>query len=286
MNKKQKQILVALGVGALALLGNKLYLDAEREALLPQNSLTVVTTKESIRAGTRLANSMIKEAKVPSKYLPKTAIRWSERDNYIGQEVSVDVPSSEYVLQTYFLERATVGQTLSAQISGDNMRAITIPVDELNSLSRSIVAGDKIDIIFTFSVPSISAKVSAILLQNVSVISTGSYSVAEQELGTRGGQSDRYSSLTLLLNADDAFRLNYARQLGAINVVLRNSSDSGQLDLVPVSGYIDLLSASDREKVEKAVVAHSKFTDPTQSEFKDQLKEIFKQKQQQDLLKK
>ncbi len=287
MDKKRKHALMALGFGALALLGNKFYLDTERDNLLPKNHKSVVVVSRHVPAGTRISNKQLKRSKVPEKYLPKTRILWADRDQFVGQEVSVDVPSGDYLLQNHFIERVSVGHTLSAQLSGENVRAINLPVDETNSLARSIVSGDKIDIVLTFTVPRTSSKLSTILLQNVPVISTGSYSIVEQQLGAKGGRPQRYNSLTLALNAEDAFRLNYAREAGRVSILLRNSGDNNILDVQPIKGLHDLLSAQDRETVAKLVKnSGTGLSQAEQDKFRQQMAEVLKQGRQQSLLNK
>lgn len=165
--------------------------------------------------------------------------------------LATKVLAGDYILETAFTSVGVVGKTLSQQLEGDEFRAITMPVDETNSLARSLVTGDRIDIIFNSrSLPNLRQKVSSILLQNVPIISTGSYSAASQELGdsSKGG---RYSTLTLKLTAQDAARLNYARQAGTISLMLRSIRDNKILDLAPITNIQDLLSAADKTTSEK-----------------------------------
>ena len=244
-----KQLLIALGVGALALLGNKTYLDSRVSELSPKEYVSVVRAKSRLRAGTRITTALLEQAKVPKNYVPLAGVKWADRESLVGEELTVDVLKGDYLLGGYFTSGGTVGKTLSQQLAGENARAITLPVDEMNSLSSSIVAGDRIDILFTFNLPVVNQKVSTTLLQNVLVLSTGRYSQSEQELGGSGARAKRYNSLTLKLSAEDAMRLTYAEQIGKTHIVLRAQTDDGVVKAAPVGTVADLLSPADKDAI-------------------------------------
>ena len=247
--KKQKQLLLALAIGALVFFGNKTYLDARVSELSPKKYVGVVRAKTRLRSGSRLSMGMLEQAKVPENFVPKASVRWNDRDSLVGEELNVDVLKGDYILNSYFAVGGSVGRTLSQQLSGENFRAITIPVDDVNSLARSIVSGDRIDISITFTMPVLNQKVSTTLLQNVLVLSTGQYSQVAQELGQRGGRNGRYNSLTLKLGVEDAMRLNYARQIGKIGILLRSPTDDALAQVSPIGSVADLLSAADKQAI-------------------------------------
>ncbi len=166
--------------------------------------------------------------------------------------IEVPVQAGDYILDTYFRIKRAAGNRLSDQVPSDKYRAITLPVDQMDSFAGSVVTGDRIDLFFTFSVPGTGQQMSVMLLQGVQVISTGSYSVTEQELGERGGRTKRLNSVTLLLSVFDAQRLNYARQVGKLDVVLRNATDQANVDMKPIGGIQDILAGPEKEMFERA----------------------------------
>jgi len=281
VSKKQKQLLFALVIGLLVTFATKMYLESRISEYRDAKRTSVVRAKKQLRAGTRLSRSMVEKASVPTRYVPKARVKWSQLNDILGQELNDDVIAGDYVLTSYFRTIGTVGAVLSEQLEGENYRAITLPVNDTNSLSRSIVTGDKIDIVLTFNAPPIREKISIILLQNVPVISTGSYSAAEQELGARGVRAKRYNSITLRLSARDAMRLNYARQEGQISILLRNSKDSNTLDLPPIAGVLDLLDTSEKDMVKKIEARRMEATRVEGERFKEQVKALMKMQRQQ-----
>lgn len=284
---KRKQLIIALVIGALAFFGNKTYLDARVSELSPKKYIAVVRAKTRLRAGTRLAMGMLEQAKVPGNFIPKASVKWSDRGSLVGEELSVDVLKGDYLLNSYFTVSGSVGRTLSQQLSGENFRAITLPVDEVNSLARSIVTGDRIDISLTFMMPVINQKVATTLLQNVLVLATGQYSQVDQELGQRGGRKGRYNSLTLKLSIEDAMRLNYARQVGKLGVLLRSPTDDAIANVAPIGSIVELLSPADKEAiVSLAARVKSKGGDEVDARMRKQIATLLEMQRRQGAAKK
>ena len=273
-----KQLLIAIGLGAVATLCNYEYLRIQKTNLDPGKRVPVLVSTKELSEGTTLSGSMMKRTTVPEIYAPKGKI--GDPKEVEGQELSSRVRSGDYILWNDISGRQLVGKRLSEQVDPkDGTRAITIPVDELNSLSRSLTNGDRIDILYTFSFPGISQKLSVLLMQNVQIINTGSYSVAEQERG-ESGAGKKYGAITLKLSAQDALRLNYARQNGQISVLLRNSQDNGSIDIKPITSIEDVLSATERESI-TAMSQKVQVTPDSMDKLRDQFKGIIEAQKKQ-----
>lgn len=260
---KKKQLLLAIIVGAIALLGNKMYITSRIGQFQNKRYVEVVRAKKAIRAGTPYSTALVDRARVPEEYVPRAKIDWAQKDQYAGQNLAVDILAGDYILETSFSTPTSVGRTLSQQLEGEDFRAITIPVDDTASFARSIVTGDRIDILYSFSVPGLRQRLSTVLLQNVPIISTGSYSAADQELGEKGGKSNRYNSITLKLSAQDAMRLTYARQAGSIQLLLRSLKDAKPVDAPAITGIEDILSANDKAMIETLIAQEKKKSEPS-----------------------
>ncbi|HQH26371.1 MAG TPA: Flp pilus assembly protein CpaB, partial [Oligoflexia bacterium] len=198
MSKKQKQLILALILGLIVALIHNSYVESRISEYRDRKEIVVFVAAQPIAAGDELTREMVKKVSVPENYAPRTRIRDVDLPQWLGQKVAVEVPKDDYVLSSYFTPITPVGRKLSDQLSGQlDYRAITIPVDDTSSLARSVVAGDKVDIIFTFAMPPLRQKFSTVLLQNMPVIATGGYSAVEQELGTTSGRSKSYGTVTL-----------------------------------------------------------------------------------------
>ena len=278
IKNKKKQLAIALLFGCFALMGNKFYLE-NRLGEFKLEQVKILVAANDITSGDVLVAKTVQVKEVPRAYVPKAAIGQSAFDSYRGLRLAVDVRKGDYVLENYFATRSAVGNVLSEQIEGDNFRAMTIPVDELNSLGRSVVSGDHVDILYSFDVPEIRRTVSVLLLQDISVVATGAYSVAEQELGPRGARARNFSTITLRLPAQDAVRLNYARQTGKISLMLRNSKDNAPLAITPISGIADILASDDQQRLQLLTESDTRLQSIEQS--KEAMEQLIRQQQLQ-----
>src|SRR5690554_3951615 len=108
----------------------------------------------------------------------------------------------------------------------EGRRAITMPVDAINSVSGLLQPGDLIDLYVSFEYQR--RRITAPLLQGVLVLATG--------MATQAGQHDQqtdvssfdygYSTVTLDVAPEDAVKLVAARQSGIITAILRNPGDT------------------------------------------------------------
>jgi len=282
VSKKQKQLILALILGLIVALIHNSYVESRISEYRDRKEIVVFVAAQPIAAGDELTREMVKKVSVPENYAPRTRIRDVDLPQWLGQKVAVEVPKDDYVLSSYFTPITPVGRKLSDQLSGQlDYRAITIPVDDTSSLARSVVAGDKVDIIFTFAMPPLRQKFSTVLLQNMPVIATGGYSAVEQELGTTSGRSKSYGTVTLRMSALDAVRLNYARQEGKIAIVLRYSGDNNILNLPPIGTIEDLLSPTDKEMLKVSQREQQKMAQLEEDSFREQVKSVMDQQRQQ-----
>jgi pilus assembly protein CpaB len=281
VSKRQKQLIFALILGLVVAFGNKAYVDSRISEYRDKNEIPIVRASASILAGNELTREMIEKVNVPEVYAPKNRIRWDQYSQYLGQRLGTDVTKGDYILPSYFSAISTVGRKLSDQVPNQDSRAVTLPVDETNSLARSVLPGDKIDIAFSFTIPPLREKFSTMLLQNVTVIATGSYSASEQELGSGGGRMKSYNTVTLGLSVLDAMRLNYARQEGKISVLLRNSNNNAIVNFPPITTIEDVLSPADREMVKQAALEQAKVSRVAEDQYRDQVKTLMEQQRKQ-----
>ncbi len=111
-------------------------------------------------------------------------------------------------------------------------RAITMDVDEINSLANMVKPGNYVDLFLITTDPAnpMNGQQIVPVLQRVKVLATGEQSgrrALEEETGPRGAQARRYSNITFEVTPEQAARIALAQQLGKVRAVLRNSEDTG-----------------------------------------------------------
>lgn len=113
--------------------------------------------------------------------------------------------------------------TFSARVEAGH-RAMTVAVDEINSISGMIEPGDTIDLIV--SLDHQGKKVTYPLLQSVLVMATGQRSVDDPKSGERR----QYSTVTLETTPLQAQSVISARETGRLTALLRNPADKQLID--------------------------------------------------------
>ena len=126
------------------------------------------------------------------------------------------------------LDYAQYSGTFSARLQS-GQRAVTVPVDEISSLSGMVEPGDRIDIVV--SARNETRNFTFTLLQNVAVLATGSH--ADPDARDAQGQPRSYTTITLDTSPEDAKRVIAAREIGRVTALLRAPGD-----ITPVSTAI------------------------------------------------
>jgi pilus assembly protein CpaB len=118
-----------------------------------------------------------------------------------------------------------------SEVLPQGTRAITIDVDEINSVSQMVRPGNLVDLMLIVPDPSDSNGGQQVvsLLQKVKVLATGQAIARSADAGPAPGPGgpapQRYSNFTFEVTPDEAARIALAQQLGKIRAVLRNDED-------------------------------------------------------------
>jgi pilus assembly protein CpaB len=121
-------------------------------------------------------------------------------------------------------------KTLSARLEA-GQRAITFPVDDVNSFSGLLTPGDSIDLLYSTRSDAHGAQVVT-LLQAVRVLATGKLLRRRRVQDAAGHEREvaaEFVTVTLHVSPDAAARIVLAQQTGEITAVLRNDADQEAL---------------------------------------------------------
>ncbi len=108
-------------------------------------------------------------------------------------------------------------------------RAITLDIDEFNSIAQMVRPGNKLDL-YLIVPESTGGQEIVTFLQGVKVLAAGQ-ATKSPEPGTPEARNFRYGTVTFDLDPDDAARLALAQQFGRIRMVLRSGEDAGEVML-------------------------------------------------------
>lgn len=222
-NKTWAILAAAVAIGLVAALIAYSYLTrqiAEIEARAKGETVPVVVAKRDLNKGTALTPETVAIRNVPRAYAHSVAVTPEQFGNLNGQALAFPVKAGEMVI--WGLVEGKKSPTFSTRVASGR-RAMTVPVDEINSISGMLEPGDLIDLIVT--IDRKSRKITLPLMQGVQVMATGQRSADDP----RSGEKRSYSTVTLDTTAEQAQNIIVAREAGKLTALLRNPGDKQPL---------------------------------------------------------
>lgn len=168
-----------------------------------------------LAAGTRLDEAYVAVRDIPAEWAPSDALAPEDFAAHTYNVLAHPLRRGDPILRSHLTPMKAA--PLSSRVPAGR-RAITIPVDDINSLSGMLQAGDLLDLYVSFEHGR--RQITAPLLQGVLVLATG-----------REGDGDEaatgaFSTITLDTGPQDAVKLVAARQAGRITAILRHHRDA------------------------------------------------------------
>lgn len=221
---------VALAFGALAVSGARGYIaqqvEHERARLVTKQPMVeVVVAKRDLERGELVAAETMAVRAVPADVLPGSAVRPERFEQHVGTRLALPMRSGEPLL-TGAIADADIG-TFSSRIR-PGIRAMSVLVDEVNSVSGMLQPGDRIDLLFTVRPPGApgqppAQEVTGTLMQDLAVLATG-----RQVRAGVDGESNalrHFTAITVEVSAEQAQRLIVAQRTGKLTAMLRHPDD-------------------------------------------------------------
>lgn len=186
--------------------------------------------------------SVITAEMVTTKQVPKDGIH-PQAAISVNQAVGMISPEKIYKDEQILLPKLKkIGEKTGGQLSynvPENMRAITVAVDEISGISGFINTGDHVDIlgVITAKNGQENQQTSTMFLQNILVLAVGkslnsTSAEASKDKDSKDAKS-AYTSVTLLTTPNDAVRLNLLTTTGAMRIILRGPTDQATTSVEP-----------------------------------------------------
>lgn len=225
MKIKKRIIILAVITGLLtAFLAISYINNSKNQIPAGMKTTAVVVARVDIQANVAITSDMVEVKEVPASSIHIKAVRIL--NDVIGQITSEKIIAGEQIVK----DRLAIGQTdtsVSFTIP-ENMRAMSIPINETSGVAGFISVGDKIDIMIEDVIGG--KTITTTKLQNIVVLQKGQNAADNIELqGTNKGLT---ASLTILITPAQAGVIGYALNIGSpIAVSLRNPVDNAQVPL-------------------------------------------------------
>jgi pilus assembly protein CpaB len=223
LSKTWLVLIVAVVIGGIAAFAASNFLSgrlADIEARSQGKTVNVVVAKRDLLRGESLSSDNVAVRAIPADYAQSGAVAPEQFGSIEGEAIGFDLKAGEMLMWSQ-IEGKKV-PTFSTRIESGR-RAITVAVDEINSISGLLEPGDLIDLLVT--VDQQGKKITVPLLQGVRVMATGQRSVDDPKSGERR----MYSTVTLNTDPRQAQNVVVAREAGRLTALLRNPQDSTPL---------------------------------------------------------
>jgi pilus assembly protein CpaB len=241
-------ILLAICLGAFSVVGMRNYigerLALERERLVPKHEMVeLLVAKRDLERGEPLSAETVAVREVPREFAPGGALQPPDFGTVAGARVTVAMRRGEPLLPGMLLDAEANG--LAARLRPGS-RALTVSVDEVNSLSGMLQPGDRIDLMLSLRpsgpLHATEPEVTRTLMQDVLVLATG----RQVRPAIDDGHARSFTAITVEVDPVQAQKLVVAQRNGRLTAMLRNGADrvpvserkldvNGLLGIVPVA---------------------------------------------------
>ena len=179
----------------------------------------VVVAAADVDLGTRINTQMLKTADWPSGSVPPGS--FSDPKDLADRVLKTSVLRGEAIVESKLAPAGTQGG-LSAVIKSGS-RAITVRVNDVIGVAGFALPGNYVDIVVSTQEDGArgnqSQNISKIVLEHILVLAVA------QEVGRDETKPKVVNAVTLEVTPDQAERLDLARSVGTLSLVLRNQID-------------------------------------------------------------
>lgn len=232
INKSDKKIkrlgrvvlfLSSIGLGGVGVYFANDYIRTEVDGIRQQFEKTepmvdVVVPASNMLRGDTVNSAMMSVRQIPEQYVDTNSVTAATFAQADGQRLDFDIDGGTALLWAH-LEGGTT-PTFSGKVPS-GMRALTVHVDEINSVSGFLQPKDRIDLLFTHG--SGDKQKIRPLIQNLPVIATGVQTMVDKASPIN---QRVFSTITVQVNPLDAKKITLAQQIGSLTAVLRNPEDT------------------------------------------------------------
>lgn len=223
---------VSLGIGAAGVYFTKSYIEdqiafyrGQLDKTEPMTQLVVPARK--LLRGETITKELLVTRPIPQQYADTNSVTGADFELALGQRVDFDVDEGRPLLWAHLEGGKT--PTFSGKVP-EGLRAMTVRVDEINSISGFLQPQDRVDLLMSHGT-GVEQEIFP-LIERLEIIATGVQTLVDKN-GTSATRS--FSTITIQVSPDQAQRITLAQQVGKITAVLRNPGDESPLAGTPMN---------------------------------------------------
>ena len=197
--------------------------------------VAVVVASTNLPKGSKITSQNMSVRKLPKKYVYAAAVKPGEFALFEGRFLEEELNSGTPLLKT--MVKKEFSSDFSDTIN-EGRRAMTIQVDEVNTINGFVRPGNYVDIFAKLESESTGEPAIIPVLQRVRVMATGKSADGEfREKYIYGGQANpfTYTTMTFDVSPKEAALLKTAQANGDLLALLRNRNDKGGANFTRVA---------------------------------------------------
>ena len=254
--KERVLLIAAAGLAASLVIIMVVVLNYKREAIasqtntvanqpivpVPMGTVTLFVPDREVAAGTKLAEVAFKEVYWPRNQVPTNAVL--DLAEIKNQFAKVNLPAG---LPVQRQSLTAVAGRAGLPVTAGN-RAVTIEVDRAQSIEGYTTPGSVVDVVLTYHEEG--NLTSKVIVEGARVLSLGGES--NQVEKRRPGVPVTQTTITLDVSTQDALKIQTARQMGRLSLMLRNDIDRKAVDTTVITA--EDFNAKEKKVAPKASV--------------------------------
>lgn len=244
--KSVLMLLVSLGLGVAGVFYSRQYIENQVASNqitpeAPEVMVEIVVPNRPMIRGEIVSEMDLSLRDIPQQYADSNTVTAIDFQSAIGQRLDFDIDEGRPLLWAHLAGGLT--PTFSGLVA-DGLRAMTVRVDEINSISGFLQPGDKVDLLLSHGRDE-DQKIFP-LIQTLDVIATGTQTQIDK---VENGGMRSFATITVHVSPENAQKITLAQQVGKLTAVLRNPEDILQLKDSPLT--VTQLFAGQMEKTQK-----------------------------------
>jgi len=200
-----------MAVGAAFVANNWVVAKVMPDQGADEGATYVVAAAMSIPFATKVEERHVKLVKIPEGLTPEG--NYESIETVVGRVSTTNISRGEILVAERFREH-TAGSTLAALVD-ENMRAVTVRVDDVVGVAGFLLPGNTVDVLSSRKVPN-SRAITETILRNIKVLAV------DQTASAEDNEPVIVRAVTLEMLPNQAEELFRARTEGTIQLTLRN----------------------------------------------------------------
>lgn len=205
--------------------------------------VVLVAPTSPVPEGAKLDQVQVKELQWPRNEVPEGAIR--DLGELSGMYAKVGLPANQPILRANLSSSPPVN--VIAGLLPPGHRAISIEVDATSSVEGWATPGAHVDLHVTYYDQTEKTQITRVAVEDAVVLSYDGQ--MQRTVSSTEAKPQSASTVTLAVSAKDALKVQTAKAMGRISLVLRNTEDASSIGGDDKFSGLDFVQPEDKKSV-------------------------------------